>query len=649
MMLFAVITPPALTLKLADLRKTVNVASPDITPDGKNIALIVRRNDYDKDRTKADLVLVNARTRGVRTLLHDATGLGQIDWSPDGSQLAYIAQGIVNPDDPASEKNSQVFVLPMNGGEPFQVTHETMGVDAFDWRPDGRAFAYSAHIEAPNAKAIKAHDDAFDITDEAWTDQAAPTAEYLYQIMRSGGKPQRIGNGTWRVGGGFTYARDGRSVFVTRIAGDQHPNRYLSRELVRVNVANGTVTSLPKLSRMQSDPVRAPSGQIAFSFANPRGTMQSEIALADAGGMHPHSVTARLDRNVAGVSFLPDGSLLLTANDATQRRLFRVSSTGTVTRLTLGAISAGGSSVSKNGTIAFTATAPDRPAELYLLSPNAHAPVRLTNYNGWITRYQLGATRPVAWRTFDGLMADGVLTSPPASAKLSGRAPLVLYIHGGPTSASTTAYSGFVQVMAAHGWFVFQPNYRGSDNLGLRYARTTVPHITSVPGRDIEAGLARVLATAPIDTKRIGVSGWSEGGLMTSWLIGNDRRWRAAVSGAAVNDWVQYDSMSDSKDFAPQFIGKSPWSSPSEYNLYEAESPLSYASNVRTPTLIMSDAGDFRVPTPLAYEFYHDVRATGTPVQFVVYPVVGHFPRDPVRIEDIYRRWEAWFVKYLGS
>jgi len=112
---------------------------------------------------------------------------------------------------------------------------------------------------------------------------------------------------------------------------------------------------------------------------------------------------------------------------------------------------------------------------------------------------------------------------------------------------------------------------------------------------------------------------------------------------------VQYDAMSDAKDFAPQFIGKSPWTSAARYKLYEAESPLSYASNVKTPTLILSDAGDFRVPTPLAYEFYHDVRATGTPVQFVIYPVVGHFPRDPVRIEDIYRRWEAWFVKYLGS
>ncbi len=648
-MFLAVTTPPALTLKLADLRKTTSLNSPEITPDGKNIALIVRRSDYDKDRTKADLVLVNARTRGVRTLLHDVTGLGQIGWSPNGSQLAYIAQGIVDPDDPASAKTSQIFILPMNGGEPFQVTHETMGVDAFDWRPDARAVAYSAHIEAPNAKAIKAHDDAFDVTDEAWTDQAAPTPEYLYQIVSSGGKPQRIGNGTWRVGGGFTYARDARSVFVTRIASDRHPNRYLSRQLVRVSVATGTVTALPQLSQTQSDPVRGPSGQIAFAFANPHGMMQTEIALADAAGMHPRGITVRLDRNVGGTSFLPGGSLLLAANDATQRRLFRVSPAGAVAPIPIGNVSAGVSSVSKNGTIAFTATAPDRPTELYVLSPGARAPVRLTNYNGWIARYQLGVTRPVVWRTFDGLTADGVLTTPPRSVKLSARAPLVLYIHGGPTAASTTAYSGFVQVMAAHGWFVFQPNYRGSDNLGLRYARTTVPHITSVPGRDIEAGLAKVLANAPIETNRIGVSGWSEGGLMTSWLIGNDRRWRAAVSGAAVNDWVQYDTMSDSKDFAPQFIGKSPWSSPSEYNLYEAESPLSYASDVRTPTLIMSDAGDFRVPTPLAYEYYHAVRATGTPVEFVIYPVVGHFPRDPVRIEDIYRRWEAWFVKYLGS
>lgn len=650
-MMLALATPPALTLTLADLRQTVGVGSPNITPDGRSVAIIVRRNDYAKDRTHADVVLVNVRTRGVRTLLHDVTNLGQITWSPDGSRLAYTAQGAADPDDPSAERVAQIFILPMNGGEPLQITHDATGVDGFDWRPDGRAIAYSANLPPPNDKAIKAHDDAFDVTEDAWTDQAAPTREVLYEIGSGGGKAKRIGTGDWSVGGGMAYSGDGHSLFVTRITGHRAPNRYLSRQIVRIDLSSGRIAPLAALSKTQFDPLRGPAGRIAFGFANPRGTMQTEIALAGANGAHPRSVTFRLNRNVGGATFLPDGSLLVTANDATQRRLFRATSAGNVSRVPIGALSVSVASVARNGAIAFTALAPGHPTELYLLAPRARAPVRLTNYNGWITRYRLGVTRPVTWRTFDGLTADGVLTAPPGqSFRAAGkRFPLVLYIHGGPTAASTTAYSGFPQVLAAHGWFVFQPNYRGSDNLGLTYARTTVPHITSVPGRDIEAGLAQVLRAAAIDPKRIGVSGWSEGGLMTSWLITQDTRWRAAVSGAAVNDWVQYDAMSDSKDFSPQFIGPSPWLQPSQYALYESESPLSYASNVRTPTLIMSDSGDFRVPTPLAYEFYHDVRATGTPVQFVIYPVVGHFPRDPVRSEDIYRRWEAWFMKYLGT
>ncbi len=331
---------------------------------------------------------------------------------------------------------------------------------------------------------------------------------------------------------------------------------------------------------MQTDPLRGPSGQIAFAFANPTGTMQTEIAIARADGTNPNTITQHLDRNANGAAFMPDGSVLIAANDQTGRRIFRVTPSGAVSHLPLGSlVPTYDLSVSRTGTVAFIASTRSHPAELYVLRAAATTPARLTDYNRWIERYTLGASHAVTWRTRDGFTADGVVTTPPGWH--GQRTPLVLYIHGGPTSSSTVGYSGFVQVLAAHGWMVFQPNYRGSDNLGLRFARTTVPHITSVPGDDIESGLSEVMHEYPIDAKRIAVSGWSEGGLMTSWLITHDTRWRAAVSGAAVNDWVQYDAMSDSKDFAPQFIGKSPWSSSAEYALYEEESPLTYASRVR--------------------------------------------------------------------
>jgi dipeptidyl aminopeptidase/acylaminoacyl peptidase len=629
------------TFKLEDMRKIVAPSSPQISPDGSRVALLVPKRDFTKDETTYTLVLVDTRSRAIRALVRDAH-VSNPSWSPDGRNIAFTELTGTDKD-----KATQLFVLPMDGGEALQLTHEKKGVEAYRWRPDGRALAYVAGGEAPNAKAIEAHDDAFNVTDEAWTAQAAPVADVMYEVSPSGGTPRRIPNWSQNVAGGFTYSADGRSLFVTRSKPNAHPNRYLAHEIVRVDVRSGAISSIDALSTTQDDPVRSPDGRhIAYSFANPKGTMQSEVALADANGKHPQFLTKHLDRNANILDFASNDAVLVVANDDTRRRFYRVAADGSIEIAPLGNLAGSDASVAKDGTIAFTAVAPERPTELYLLPPHAAQPVRLTHYNDWVDKYAVAATRTVVWKSNGGFSPDGVLVTPPNWHR-GMRAPLVLFIHGGPTSASNTAFSSFPQVLAAHGWFVFEPNYRGSDNLGLAFARTTVPHIASVPGQDIEDGLAAVLKTGSIDQTRIAVSGWSEGGLMTSWLIGHDTRWKAAVSGAAVNDWIGYSAMTDAKDFTPQFIGPSPWTDPSLMDTFNAESPLTYASNVKTPTLILSDAGDFRVPTPLAYEFYHNVRATGTTVQFVIFPVNGHFPSDPVRSEDVYRRWEAWILKYL--
>lgn len=642
--LSALVTPafatPRATLTLVDLRKQVSLSSPQISPDGSRVAVLFSRRDFEKDRITTDLVLVDVRSRATRPLVRDAR-VRAPRWSPDGRDIAYIAAP-----KSADEESAQLFVLPMDGGEPLQLTHEKGGVSDFAWRPDGRAIAYAATPEAPNAKAIAAHEDAFVITDDAWTAQAAPVAQRLYEVATGGGTPHPIVAWHWDVAGGLTYDAGGRSLFVTRLKPNSHPNRYLASEIVKVDVHGGAVAPIPTLSATQSDPIRSTDGRfIAYDFANPKATMQTEAGIAAADGSHPRFVTARLDRDVSIEGFVSGDALALSANDGTRRKLFRVGADGGVSTYPLGDVDVTAASVARDGTVALTGFTPSHPTELYVLRPGESSPVRLTHYNDWVAAFALGKSHSIVWRS-DGFHPDGVLTFPP-HWQPGSHAPLVLVIHGGPTAASNTGFVGFAQVLAAHGWIVFQPNYRGSDNLGLDFARTTVPYIASVPGKDIEAGLAAVLRMGVVDTTRIGISGWSEGGLMTSWLIGHDTRWKAAVSGAAVNDWIGYSSMTDAKDFTPQFIGRSPWTDPALMERFNSESPLEYAGNVKTPTLILSDAGDFRVPTPLSYEFYHDVRATGTPVEFVVYPVDGHFPSDPVLGEDVDRRWEAWLAKYL--
>ena len=640
----AAMTAPArgnAKLQLADLRKAVSLLSPQFSPDGRRVAVIVRRRDYVKNKLVDDVVLIDVRTHAARTIVH-AMRAEEFAWSPAGNEIAFIAAPL---DD--DSKTPQLFSLPMNGGEPVQLSHAKNGVSDFAWRPDSRALAFVSEADAPNAKAIEEHDNAFNVTDDAWTAQRAPVPDELYEVALSGGEPHRITAWRWSVAGGFTYTGDGANLLVTRTKPDAHPNRYLATEIVRVNVRDGRVAPIPTLSLQQNSPIRSDDGRyVAYSFANPSGTMQSEAALAGPDGQNPRFVTRRLDRDVEIMGFDGADNLVLVANDHTKRRIYRVEPDSTIESYPVGSLVPSQAAAAHDGSLAFTASAPDRLTELYLLPPHGATPVRLTHYNDWLDAYALGSTHTIVWRSADGFKPDGVLVAPPHWQR-GQRAPLVLVIHGGPTAASTIGFNGFAQILAAHGWFVFMPNYRGSDNLGLAFARTTVPKIASVPGQDIEDGLNAVLALGVVDPSRIGVSGWSEGGLMTSWLIGHDTRWKAAVSGAAVNDWLGYDAMTDAKDFTPQFIGPKQWTDPALLRTFEAESPLTYASKVRTPTLILSDAGDFRVPTPLSYEFYHDVRATGTTVQFVIYPVNGHFPSDPIRGEDVNRRWEAWFAKYL--
>lgn len=645
-------------LQERDLRSLVSLLDPQIAPDGKHVALVLRRPDFAKNTYRNELVLVDARSGAARPLVREREDVQSARWSPAGDRLAFIATPVKDPHD-KDEPSPQLYVLRMDGGEPARITDAKKGVESFAWRPDGRAFAYVARDESPDAKRIKEHDDWFEVTDNAWTSRSNRAPAHLWTIDADGKKAHRVTQGTWSLDSEPAFAPDGRRVYVTRTP-SASTNHYRARSIVAIDLADGGVREVASAPSSDSPVVSADGKRVIYLAEDPHAFAQSELFAANLDGSRARDLSARLDRNVQFGIFTPRDTVVVGVNDVTRDRLFALTPDGASRALPLGDVDVnGGATASRDGTLAFVGVTPAHPSELYVLHPDAGiatgsprttaatAPRRLTHYNDAVAAHALGRTRTLTWRSADGFTVDGVLTEPPGGVARGKKYPLMVLIHGGPTATSYEAFNSLAQLMAAHGWLVFQPNYRGSDNLGRRFAMATVPRITSAPGRDVLDGVDAVQKLGIVDAARIGVSGWSEGGLLTSWLITQDHRWRAAMSGAAVNDWAGYADMTDAQDFSPSFIGPSPWASAKMRALYDAESPLTYAANVKTPTLILTDAGDQRVPTPLSYEFYHAVRATGTPVEMIVFPVNGHNPSDPLHREERTHIWIDWFVKHF--
>jgi dipeptidyl aminopeptidase/acylaminoacyl peptidase len=221
--------------------------------------------------------------------------------------------------------------------------------------------------------------------------------------------------------------------------------------------------------------------------------------------------------------------------------------------------------------------------------------------------------------------------------------------HGGPRSASKQAFSSRAQLLAAQGWIVFEPNYRGSDNLGNAFQAGIWNDSGAGPGRDVMAGVAALEKRGFVDTAKMGVSGWSYGGYMTTWLLGNyPEKWKAAVAGAAVTDWLDQYNYGDANVRRGAAFGGSPYTDAKRMQAYREQSPIYYASKIQAPTLILSDTGDFRVPITQSFQLYHALVDNGVPAQFIAYPVTGHSPSDPIHSRDIDRRWIAWLGKYLA-
>jgi dipeptidyl aminopeptidase/acylaminoacyl peptidase len=303
-------------------------------------------------------------------------------------------------------------------------------------------------------------------------------------------------------------------------------------------------------------------------------------------------------------------------------------------------------SVSAGGEIAFAGSEAARPGEVYYLASSTGKLERLTNFNAATAGLDLGKTETVEWDGPNGLRQDGVITYPPDFSS-SKKYALVLYIHGGPRSASREGFSARAQLLAAQGWVVFEPNYRGSDNLGNKFQSAIWNDSGDGPGRDVMSGVELLKKRGWVDEARMAVTGWSYGGYMTTWLEGHYPIWKAAVAGAAVTDWLDQYDLGDANVRRANGFGGSPYTDATRMKEFVEQSPITNAPKIRTPTLILSDVGDYRVTITQSYKLYHALKDNGVETRFFAYPIPGHSPTDPVRQRDVDRKWVGWLQKYL--
>ncbi len=637
--------------ELADYAKLVNITDPQISPDGKSVVIVVARPDYVQNRFNAELVLVDVSSGKKQVLTQERFAVSSPRWSPNGEKLAFISKV-----SQAKDALNQIFLLSMQGGEAKQITKAPKGVQHFAWSPNSETIAYATSNEPKNKAEIEKGFTAFEIANNDMFVGSQPQPAHIWIVNTNTLENKRLTDGEWSLqqviqpsppSSPLSWSPDGKTILFVK-APTAYSGDGFQRTIQILNVANGIYKPLTTRTILENAPNFSPDeSKISYWYKKDGNNSNiNELWVTDSKGGEGKAIATQLDIDFSFKAWMPDGkNILVGGNNDNKTALYNISLDGKTSKIDLGNLcSSLNASISNTGALAFTGTEPNKPLELYFMSSTTSKLVQLTDYNSEVSKMTLGKTETIRWEN-DGFKHCGIVTYPVNYIK-GKKYPLVLVIHGGPAAASLEQFARFPQILANEDYFVFEPNYRGSNNLGAAYKLSIVEDMGAGPGRDVMAGLEKLKASGMIDKDKIGVSGWSYGGYMTVWLAGHYDGWKAAVPGAAVTDWIDTHNLGDNYANVESYLGGSPWIG-DNMKKYIAQSPITEAKNIKAPTLILANIGDPRAPVTQSYKLYHTLIDNGTVTKFMGWPIPAHNATDPITLMERDRLWLNWMNTYL--
>jgi len=650
----------AAPIGLTDFRMLVGIGAPQFSPDGTQIAFLTLRADFVDDRYDATLRVISAAGGEPRTVVQDISDMDMPRWSPDGRTLAFIGK--------VGDREAQLYTVPAAGGTPTELGDAPNGVQQYSWSPDGSTIAYVTPDDSPlSAQDQRTHHDLFTIHDDDYLADKPAVPSHIWLLSVKTGKARQLTRGSTSVletappiSGGISapsWSADGRWIVYAQQA-DADDSDSDRTTIVAVNAASGAEHPITAQRTYEYAPSFAPKGdRVAYLYLHGPGAISdNDLFVASTAGNDARDISAGLDRNIyANFAWLPDGSgLVAMADDHVGSKLYIQPVHGQGHALNLGTLNAMDVAASATGALAVVADGAAQAPELYILRTADSVPQRLTHLNAALAAFAYPQSVEVQWHAPDGQPNDGILTYP-NGYQPGKRYPLVVFSHGGPEAASSQDFDvpeigPLRDLFAARGFLVFEPNYRGSDNLGNAHEHAIYRDPGAGPDSDVLSGIRMLQGRGIVDNSRIAAVGHSYGGYMTGWLITHQHFWRCAVVADGALDWTEEYELSGAGNLAwtRDSLGGGPWDKQSAA-LYRTGSPMSYAADITTPTLILSGTDDTTVPITESFELYHALRSRGIPVKFIGIPGAHHSPQDPVHAELYYRAITDWVAAQLGA